>query len=262
MGIEIASSFTRKSTEPIDDLSVVADLTARDAIEAGVRYEGMVVYVTAEGANYQLIGGIENSNWEDFGGGGGGSGGGVVELKPNDLDPAPSLIQTNPINYWRFSDSSEMLWGLDVVPASYKSGDKINLELGKVFVNSTDTDKKVFLQVVAFVFSPDDDLTSLEGYSGWNSAIGVTGYSGWMTTVGGTDVSSSDNGMLSSKIEIGSNGEFYAGAFFGGGEQDGYIAKPEDILVFGVRRYDLSGDSFLGPINLVDKTFRLNYKGN
>ena len=53
MGIEVASSFTRKAPVPLDDLTVVADLTARDAIEAGVRYEGMVCYVVSEAANFR-----------------------------------------------------------------------------------------------------------------------------------------------------------------------------------------------------------------
>ena len=47
MGIDVASSFTRKAPVPVDDSMVVADLTARDAIAAGVRYQGMVCYVVA-----------------------------------------------------------------------------------------------------------------------------------------------------------------------------------------------------------------------
>lgn len=72
MGIEIASAFERKSTVPIDETAYVADLTARDAIDAGIRFEGFIVFVTAEGKNYQLIGGITNSEWVEFGAGGGG----------------------------------------------------------------------------------------------------------------------------------------------------------------------------------------------
>ena len=67
MGIEVASSFTRKAPVPLDDSSVVADLTARDALEAGVRYEGMTCYVISEETNFRLIGGIDNANWEEDG---------------------------------------------------------------------------------------------------------------------------------------------------------------------------------------------------
>ena len=41
----------------------VDDLTALDAITVDRRQEGMLVYVLSESAVYQLIGGIDNSNW-------------------------------------------------------------------------------------------------------------------------------------------------------------------------------------------------------
>lgn len=44
----------------------VADITARDAIPAALRYEGMLVYVVSEKKTYQLQGGITNSNWSAF----------------------------------------------------------------------------------------------------------------------------------------------------------------------------------------------------
>jgi hypothetical protein len=47
-------------------LREVADLTERDAITADRRREGMVVYVIAEGTNYQLVGGTDNANWAEF----------------------------------------------------------------------------------------------------------------------------------------------------------------------------------------------------
>lgn len=72
MGIEVASSFTRKAAVPIDDLFVVANQAARDAIPSGVRYEGMFCYVIADALNYQLVTGIANINWAPFAGGGGG----------------------------------------------------------------------------------------------------------------------------------------------------------------------------------------------
>jgi hypothetical protein len=74
MGIPLGGgNFTRGAAIPLDDSFVAADLTARDAIIAGIRYEGMLVYVVADGAMYQLQGGITNGDWAAAGGGGGGS---------------------------------------------------------------------------------------------------------------------------------------------------------------------------------------------
>jgi hypothetical protein len=63
MGIPLGSSFTRTAAVPLDDSVKVADSTARDAIASGVRYEGMIVYVVADGLHYALIGGITNGDW-------------------------------------------------------------------------------------------------------------------------------------------------------------------------------------------------------
>lgn len=41
----------------------VADVTARDAIPADRREEGMTVYVVSTGITFKLVGGITNSNW-------------------------------------------------------------------------------------------------------------------------------------------------------------------------------------------------------
>lgn len=71
MGIGLGSQFTVNVALPLDDRLKVADITARDAIPAGVRYEGMIVYVTASVTNFQLLGGTANSNWKKLSGGGG-----------------------------------------------------------------------------------------------------------------------------------------------------------------------------------------------
>lgn len=81
MGIPLSSSFTRNSAQPLDDLATVADITARNAILAGRRYEGMATYVTSEATNYQLIGGITNSDWAEFSGSGGTGGTGTTTAK-------------------------------------------------------------------------------------------------------------------------------------------------------------------------------------
>lgn len=69
--IEISSGFERKAAVPLDTLSVVSDLTARDATPSLVRYEGMIVFVESEGTNFQLVGGIDNTDWVEVGAGGG-----------------------------------------------------------------------------------------------------------------------------------------------------------------------------------------------
>jgi len=74
MGIPLGGgNFTRGAAIPLDDSFVAADQTVRDAINAGIRYEGMLVYVVADAAMYQLQGGITNGDWAAAGGGGGGS---------------------------------------------------------------------------------------------------------------------------------------------------------------------------------------------
>lgn len=52
-------------------ITIVADETARDAIATDDRFEGMIVYVTADQTNFQLQGGITNADWIEFGKGGG-----------------------------------------------------------------------------------------------------------------------------------------------------------------------------------------------
>lgn len=73
MGITLASNFDVNAALPLDSRMIAADATARDAIIAGVRYEGMLVYVVADQTMYQLQGGITNGDWAAAGGGGGGS---------------------------------------------------------------------------------------------------------------------------------------------------------------------------------------------
>lgn len=96
MGINVASSFTRNAGVPIDDTAIVADLTARDAIADGIRYEGFIVYVEAEGLNYQLVGGITDSDWVEIGGGGGGGAYVVTGSRgtPTDVEAATAITLT------------------------------------------------------------------------------------------------------------------------------------------------------------------------
>ena len=71
MGIQLASQFTMNAALPLDDRQTVADITARNAIVSGKRYEGMIVYVAAAETNYQLVGGILDADWAELSGAGG-----------------------------------------------------------------------------------------------------------------------------------------------------------------------------------------------
>lgn len=72
MSITLGSNFSIQTTLPLDDRFTVADLTARDAIDSGRRYEGLIVYVLGEATNFQLVGGVTNSDWVELASSGGG----------------------------------------------------------------------------------------------------------------------------------------------------------------------------------------------
>jgi Tol biopolymer transport system component len=58
---------------PLDERHKFTDLTARDALSALRRYEGLMVYVVSEQKRYHLKGGITNAHWEEIGAAGSGS---------------------------------------------------------------------------------------------------------------------------------------------------------------------------------------------
>jgi hypothetical protein len=66
MSIPIISNFDLRSGIPLEAKTVRANVAARDAIPAVQRYPGLKVYTTAEQKNYQLVGGIANSNWVEI----------------------------------------------------------------------------------------------------------------------------------------------------------------------------------------------------
>lgn len=80
MAINLNSNFSEQAALPLDDRTVVADTTARDAIASGRRYEGLQVYIVADETSYQLQGGLTNSDWVEVGTGGSGSGGGGMVI--------------------------------------------------------------------------------------------------------------------------------------------------------------------------------------
>ena len=89
MGIALGSTFTMNAALPIDERFTVADITERNAILAGRRYEGLLVYVVADETNYQLVGGITNSDWTELSGSGGGS---------SDVITGKELLSNNSVN--------------------------------------------------------------------------------------------------------------------------------------------------------------------
>lgn len=64
MGIALNSNFDVNAALALDARQVAADLTARDALIAGRRYEGLQVYVVSEAKTYRLVGGITNTDWK------------------------------------------------------------------------------------------------------------------------------------------------------------------------------------------------------
>ena len=75
MGITLGSNFDVETGLPLDSRLVVSGLIQRDGIDSLKRYEGMIVYVESEAKNYQLVGGISNTDWAELSSGGSGGSG-------------------------------------------------------------------------------------------------------------------------------------------------------------------------------------------
>lgn len=73
MGTQIVTSFSPAFNAPIDDRSVVATISARNAIDSAKRYLGMQVFVLADSKVYTLKASILNADWIEVGAGGGSS---------------------------------------------------------------------------------------------------------------------------------------------------------------------------------------------
>jgi hypothetical protein len=144
MGINVASSFTRNAPVPIDDSFIVADLTARDAIASGVRYEGMFCYVEAEGVNYQLIGGIDNANWEEFGSGGGGGSGNLSDYTTDNFPSPNDAFKSNiPVKIFSFEEEQSIFFTVQL--NGYKPGKRIALSGLMAYSESANADAIAFL---------------------------------------------------------------------------------------------------------------------
>lgn len=70
MAITIADGFNVTTGLPIDSRFVVADLTARNALNSLVRYRGLKTFVIADQTTYCLKAGITNGDWVSEGSGG------------------------------------------------------------------------------------------------------------------------------------------------------------------------------------------------
>lgn len=95
MGIPLNSNFDVTAALPLDARTVVADLTARDALASGVRFEGMEVYVEAEEKFYSLVGGITNGDWVERTGGGASAGFIASIAKPDNSDSPVTIPDTD-----------------------------------------------------------------------------------------------------------------------------------------------------------------------
>ena len=67
MGIKVTSNFDEQASLPLDSRTVQLNITNRNNIPSSIRYEGMVVYVIDDKKTYQLVNGITNTDWVEFG---------------------------------------------------------------------------------------------------------------------------------------------------------------------------------------------------
>lgn len=142
MGIVLGSNFDVQTALPLDARTVVADATARDAIDSLIRYEGLTVYVVADATNYQLVGGITNGDWVELAGAGGAGGG--VKIEWIEKDNAPVFTYVN-APLWTFDATyAQKLFSTIIVPSTYQVGNPIGI-LGKM--HSTGSSGNVLFKI-------------------------------------------------------------------------------------------------------------------
>src|SRR3990172_5127381 len=105
MSISLSSNFQLNAQLALDARTVVATIVARDGIPNGQRHDGLTVYVTATSENYQLQGGIMNTDWVlvNPAGGGVSIGDPIVGGTPGSvlfIDSAGDLGENNPEFFW------------------------------------------------------------------------------------------------------------------------------------------------------------------
>lgn len=156
MGIVLGSNFEVQTALPLDDRTVVADTTARDAIDSLRRYEGMIVYVEADETNYQLVGGITNSDWTELSGSGGGGGGGALRLiaGPN----APILIFEDEIEKYEYTPGlGQALYLAIKIPSTYTPGTPVSL---KILWECASTSGNALINAVSTLIRSEVDVIS------------------------------------------------------------------------------------------------------
>lgn len=236
MGINVASSFSRQAPVPIDDLLFVADLTARDAIDAGVRYEGMFTYVVSEGLNYQLVGGITNSDWLEFGASGGGGAGSPVEFYTLDGFSAPSQGTLGLARTYEFSESGGEHIFLDfVVPPTFQDGDIMKLKGGLCAADSSDTTKDLLLVAKVLSMQHLDPIPTAVtgGYDSTNTEVGVIANANFLIPLSDIDLC---------------------------GVSSGFIPGETKLIVAVYRDISNETASFQGALKLIQNSFYLSLK--
>lgn len=157
MSITISSNFSLQTTLPLDSRIKVADVTARDAISASVRYEGLMVYAVSTGLNYQLVGGIANGNWTTLNTSGGGGGGG--SLRWVEGASAPILSLESGLEVYAFTPAlAQEIFTVVRVPTSYVAGNPITLKI--LWTCASTANNALLLAQATLIRSEVDDITS------------------------------------------------------------------------------------------------------
>lgn len=170
MGITLGSQFDVKTGLPLDSRTKVADLTARDAIDSGVRYEGMIVYVESEETNYQLIGGIADGNWEELSGSGGGGSSLEWTIDTNGALPDYGFFQ----NLFKFIyGEDQQLYAVYPVPLSYSVGDQIKMA-AKVTSPDTSTATLHFKTQTTLIVAGDHLNSTTNQRTSTNAELNLT----------------------------------------------------------------------------------------
>ena len=76
----------------------VADIAERDAITSDRRSEGMICYVEADQKTYQLLGGVTNASWTEFGGGSGG----IASAEEKTFSEMEALISSSSLGFGKW----------------------------------------------------------------------------------------------------------------------------------------------------------------
>lgn len=223
MGIELGSNFDVKTSLPLDSRLKVADLTARDAIVSGVRYEGMIVYVVSEATNFQLVGGITNGDWRKLSGSGGG--GGSIKWRIDTVGPLPGTRYFQEV-FDFMAGEDQSLYMTMKLPHDFVSGTVLKLRGSMV---SIDTDSVDLLLLADISYTrPPTAMTSVDATrTSTNTAVAHT----------------------MSEVEVAQ--EFEIDVTDGDGKIDGDLLLAGDILLIKLYRDDGS----LGDTSTLDLTF-------